>query len=47
MEDPVEDIGPAPPKAASQTMISYCALPEAVDEEKRSYATSATMLLPV
>lgn len=29
--DPDEEIGPAPPRAASQTMISYWALPLALE----------------
>lgn len=45
--DPVLEIGPAPPRAASQTMISYWALPLVVEEVNMSYATSATMLVPV
>jgi len=30
--EPVEEIGPAPPRAASQIMISYSSLPVAVLE---------------
>lgn len=45
--EPVEEIGPAPPRAASQIMISYSFDPVAVLEVKISYATSATMLVPV
>jgi len=34
--EPVEDIGPAPPKAASQIMISYSLEPVAVLDVKIS-----------
>lgn len=33
---PVEEMGPAPPSAASQIMISYSLLPLAVEDVKRS-----------
>lgn len=36
MDDPVEEIGPAPPRAASQIMISYSEVPVAVLEVKAS-----------
>lgn len=36
MGEPVLDIGPAPPMAASQIMISYSFEPLAEDEVKRS-----------
>ena len=42
MAFPVDEMGPAPPRAASQTMISYSALPSAVEDRNMSYATSAT-----
>jgi hypothetical protein len=46
--DPVAEIGPAPPRAASQTIISYSLEPpDATLDVKISYATSATMLVPV
>jgi hypothetical protein len=45
--EPVEEMGPAPPRAASQIMISYSFDPVDVLEVKMSYATSATMLVPV
>jgi hypothetical protein len=44
---PVAEIGPAPPNAASQIMISYSALPVAVLDVNRSYATFATSPVPV
>ncbi len=34
--DPVLEIGPAPPRAASQIMISYSLAPDAVDEVNMS-----------
>lgn len=34
--DPVEEIGPAPPSAASQTMISYSLSPLALELRKMS-----------
>jgi len=34
--EPVLEIGPAPPRAASQTMISYSALPPEVEEVNMS-----------
>jgi hypothetical protein len=45
--DPVEDIGPAPPSAASQTIISNSLLPVAVELVNISYETSATIEVPV
>ena len=33
---PVDEMGPAPPRAASQIMISYSASPLTVEERKRS-----------
>lgn len=36
MAEPVEEMGPAPPSAASQTMISYSSEPEAVDDRNMS-----------
>ena len=44
---PVEEMGPAPPSALSQIMISYCEVPLAEDPVKRSYATLATTDVPV
>lgn len=43
---PVEEMGPAPPRASSQTMISYSSLPVAEDEVNMSYETSATRSEP-
>lgn len=43
---PVEEMGPAPPRASSQTMISYSSLPVAEDEVNMSYETSATRSVP-
>jgi hypothetical protein len=31
MAEPVEEIGPAPPRAASQTIISYSLEPDALE----------------
>ena len=45
--DPVEEIGPAPPIAANQIMISYSLVPPAVEAVKISQETSATMEDPV
>lgn len=45
--EPVEEIGPAPPMAANQIMISYSLVPPAVEAVKRSQETSATMEVPV
>lgn len=39
-------MGPDPPIAASQTMISFSSSPSAVDEVNKSYATSATTSVP-
>ena len=36
MVEPVEEMGPAPPKAASQIMISYSLDPVEVDEVNMS-----------
>lgn len=47
MGEPVEEIGPAPPMAANQIMISYWFVPSAVAAVKRSQDTSATMDDPV
>jgi hypothetical protein len=44
---PDAEMGPAPPNAASQIMISYCADPVAVLDVNKSYATFATMPEPV
>jgi hypothetical protein len=44
--EPVDEIGPAPPRAANQIMISYSLLPVDVELVKMSYATSATMEVP-
>lgn len=44
---PVLEIGPAPPRAASQTIISYSLAPPLVELVNISYETSATMSLPV
>lgn len=45
--EPVEEIGPAPPIAANQIMISYSLVPPAVEAVKISQETSATMEDPV
>jgi hypothetical protein len=45
--DPVEEIGPAPPRAANQIMISNSLVPPAVDAVNKSQETSAMMSLPV
>jgi hypothetical protein len=45
--EPVEEIGPAPPRAANQTIISNSLLPVAVELVKISYETSATIEVPV
>jgi hypothetical protein len=44
--DPVDDIGPAPPRAASQIMISYSDEPVALAAVNMSYDTSATISDP-
>lgn len=44
--DPVDEIGPAPPMAANQIIISYWFLPPAVAAVNISQETSATMLDP-
>jgi len=44
--EPVLEMGPAPPNAASQIMISYSFEPVADEEVNMSYETSATMLDP-
>jgi len=36
MAEPVLEMGPAPPSAASQTMISYWAEPDAVEDVNKS-----------
>jgi hypothetical protein len=41
------EMGPAPPMAASQTMISNSSAPVAVLEVNISYDTSAVMPVPV
>lgn len=47
MGPPDDEMGPAPPSAASQIMTSYSELPLAEEDVNKSYATLATMLLPV
>jgi hypothetical protein len=47
MDEPVELMGPAPPRALSQIMISYSGVSPQSVLEKRSYATLATMSVPV
>lgn len=42
----MEEIGPAPPIAASQIMISNSSSPAAVEEVNKSYATSETTSVP-
>lgn len=44
---PVDEIGPAPPMAANQIMISYWLVPPAVAAVKISHETSATIEVPV
>lgn len=44
---PVDEMGPAPPKAPNQIMISYCSAPVGVEEVKISVETLATMLVPL
>ena len=43
---PVLEIGPAPPRAASQIMISNSALPLDIELVNMSYDTSATTSVP-
>lgn len=47
MGDPVEEMGPAPPSAASQIMISNSFELVAVELVKISHDTSATIEVPV
>jgi hypothetical protein len=47
MAEPVLLIGPAPPRAASQIIISYWSEPVEVEEVNISKDTSATMDDPV
>lgn len=47
MADPVLEMGPAPPYAASQIMISYWLFAPTEGASQRSYATSATTFDPV
>lgn len=44
---PVDEMGNEPPSAASQIMISYSLLPLGLELVNRSYATSASMEVPV